>query len=460
MEFAEESAAVEPQQHFLITNLLLAINVIVFVVMLVKHVPLMSASADQILRFGANSGPLTMGGQPWRLLTNIFVHIGLLHILGNMYALFALGRLAESLYGRSSFLATYLFAGVMGSLATLLWHPMTVSAGASGALFGILGALITTLYAGKLPMPKHAVRPVLITLVVWGIFQFAYGFWKPNVDNAAHIGGFLAGLLIGFPLGRHLGTEAPARQARERIFIGGLLVLAIFSAAVWRLEAHVVQIEQARSLVFSNKADQAIPMLQSVIQRRPKEPSAHYVLALAYLRKSDVPDAERELKRAAELAPDNGTILGTLAEIYVSTQRWQEAATTYAKAAALGKDNGISWYDSGLAYRQLDRSQDAAAAFQKCLAVNPYFAEAWYELGISYLNLKQTKEAVDALQHAVKLQPNNAEMHLWLGNALLAAGQDEPSKAEFLKAFQIKAMQQRAIQQQQQQMQKRSVQPH
>jgi membrane associated rhomboid family serine protease/Flp pilus assembly protein TadD len=455
---AEESATEEPQQHFLVTNLLLAINVIVFIVMLLKHVPLMSPTSDQIVKWGGNFGPLTMGAQPWRLLTNIFVHIGLLHIVANMWALVVLGRLAESLYGRVSFLAIYLISGLTGSVASLLWNPMGVSAGASGALFGVAGALIATLYAGKLPLPKHVVRPILWSLVFWAVFDLAYGFWKTGVDNAAHIGGVAAGLVIGYPIGHHLGTEAPARQSRERVFTYALMALGLFSFIVWRLDSYIVQVERARVLLTENKPDQAIALLQPALQRRPNVAYVHALMADAFERKSDFAGAERELKQALQFAPTNGSIWRSLGELYVRNQRWEDAANAYSKAAALSKDNGISWFDAGQAYRQLDRSREAADAFKKCVAVNPYFGEAWYQLGIALLNLKQNKEAVPALQQAAKLLPNNPEAHLWLGNALLSVGQQEASQAEFLKAFQLRSMQQRAVQELQKQQQQRQLQ--
>jgi membrane associated rhomboid family serine protease/Flp pilus assembly protein TadD len=455
---AEESAAEEPQQHFLVTNLLLAINIVVFVVMLLKHVPIMNPTSDQIVKWGGNFGPLTMGAQPWRLLTNIFVHIGLVHIIANMWALVVLGRLAESLYGRFSFLAIYILSGVTGSVASLLWNPMGVSAGASGALFGVVGALIATLYAGKLPLPKHVIRPILWSLVFWAVFEFAYGFWKTGVDNAAHIGGFAAGLIIGYPLGHHLGTEAPARQSRERIFTYSLMALSIFCFIVWRIDSYVVQVERARVLLVENKPDQAIALLQPALQKRPKEAYVHFLLAQSFERKNDFASGERELKQALQLAPNNGSYWRSLGELYVRNQRWEDAANAYSNAGTYSKDNGVSWFDAGIMFQQLDRSKQAAEAFKKCVAANPSFGQAWFQLGISLLNLKQNKEAVAALQQGAKLMPNNPEAHLWFGNALLSVGQEEASKAEFLKAFQLRSVQQRAAQELQQQQQQRQMQ--
>lgn len=425
--------------------------------MVLNHVPLVSPSADLIVKWGGNFGPLTMGGEPWRLLTNIFVHIGLPHIIANMWALIVLGRLAESLYGRGGFLAIYLLSGITGSVASLLWNPMGVSAGASGALFGIAGALIATLYAGKLPTPKHVIRPILWSLLFWAAFDLGYGFWKTGVDNAAHVGGVVTGLILGYPLGHHLGTGVSARRSRERIFTYSLMAVSIFCLIVWRLDSYIVQVERARVMLTENKPDQAIALLQPALKKRPKEAYVHFLLAQSFERKTDVASAEREFKQALQLAPNNGSYWRRLAELYVRDHRWEDAANAYSSAAGYSKDNGISWFDAGIAFRQLDRSKDAADAFKKSVAVNPNFGEGWYYLGISQLNLKQNKDATASLQQAVKLIPNNPDAHLWLGNAFLSIGQDEASKAEFLKAFQLRAAQQRALQELQKQQQ---LQPH
>lgn len=440
------------------TNLLMAINIIVFILMVVKRVPLFSPTSDQIVAWGGNFGPLTMGGQPWRLLTNIFVHIGIVHIVANMWALFVLGRLAESLYGRASFLAVYLISGMVGSVASLLWNPMGVSAGASGALFGILTALIATLYVGKLPLPKHVVRPVLGTLVLWAALQLGYGFWKTGIDNAAHIGGLVTGLIIGFPLGHHLGPSTSASRSRERIFTLALMAVGIFCFIVWRVDSYVVQVERARVLLNQNKPDQAIPLLQAAVKRRPGDVYTHTLLAQSFERKNDFTAAEAQYKQALQIAPGNGNLWRYLGVLYARTGRWEDAARAYTTAGPLIRDNGISWFDAGIAYRQLDRQKDAANAFRQCVTVNPYFGDAWYQLGISLLNLKQNKDAVAALQQAAKFLPNNPEAHLWLGNALLSVGQEDQAKVEFVKAFQLRAIQQKALQELQRQQQQRQLQ--
>jgi rhomboid protease GluP len=112
-----------------VTVAIIAVNCAVLLLMAFRHVSLMSPTSEQLLRFGANHGPLTLDGQWWRLLTNTFLHIGLAHLAVNMWSLWNLGALAERLYGRWLYLFIYLFSGVAGSIASIAWHPGVTSAG-------------------------------------------------------------------------------------------------------------------------------------------------------------------------------------------------------------------------------------------------------------------------------------------------------------------------------------------
>jgi membrane associated rhomboid family serine protease/Tfp pilus assembly protein PilF len=459
---AEQSATEESQQHFWVTNAILAINIVVFLLMLWKHVSFTSPTSEQVVQWGGNFGPFTLGGQSWRLLSNVFVHIGIAHLAANMWALIVLGRLAEALYGRIAYFFTYIFAGIVGSLATLLWNPLTVSAGASGALFGISGALIATLYVGKLPLPRRVVRPVLFTLLLWAAFDLAYGFFKPGVDNAAHLGGFFAGILIGIPLGHHLGPERKSREFRDRLAIIAMLFLAGLTLLTWKTQGYIVQVEGARHALSSNKPDEALALLKPVVQRKPKESLVHLYLADAYVRKGDWPSAEREYKDILRLTPKNLGVWYNLATIYIQQQRWEEAAAAYKHAAEAGLDSGASWYNAGLMYRQADKRAEALAAFEKAVAKNRFLQEAWLNLGIEQVKSRQPAEALKSLQQAIQLRPADAEAHFWYGNALLATGQEELAKQEFLKAYQFRAAQEKIMreqlvqQQRQQQQQQKS----
>src|SRR5260370_33092133 len=145
---------------FPVTNVLLSLNMLVFVAMVVSGIPSFGATPEQLWPWGADYGPLTLTTQPWRLLTSTFVHGNLIHIAGNMWCLWNLGRMAENFFGRLSFLLIYLLTGISGSLLSVYLHPSQTSVGASGAIFGLAGALITALYLSKLPIPKQRLNAV------------------------------------------------------------------------------------------------------------------------------------------------------------------------------------------------------------------------------------------------------------------------------------------------------------
>ena len=132
-----------------VTPALVLINVGVFAAMIAAGVDLMSPSIEHLLSWGANYAPMTTGGEWWRLLTSNYVHIGIIHIAFNMWVLWDAGRLVERLLGNVGFIIMYVLSGVLGSLTTVLWNPAVVSAGASGAVFGVYGCLIGFLFIAR-----------------------------------------------------------------------------------------------------------------------------------------------------------------------------------------------------------------------------------------------------------------------------------------------------------------------
>jgi rhomboid protease GluP len=185
--------------RFPVTSTLIGLNVAVFVVMVLSGVSAFAPQTYQLRIWGADYGPLTLGGQPWRLITSVFVHVGWIHLAVNMWALWNLGALAEMVFGRRLYLIIYLLAGISGNVGSLAWHPNVTGAGASGAIFGIAGAVISVLKLADLPIPQQAVRGTLRSLVSFAIYNLAFGVLG-NIDNAAHLGGFGCGLVLGAPL--------------------------------------------------------------------------------------------------------------------------------------------------------------------------------------------------------------------------------------------------------------------
>ena len=221
-----------------VTMALIGVNAAVFLAMLLSGVSLMEPTTRQLVNWGADFGPLTLGPQPWRLLTCVFEHIGLNHILMNMWGLWNLGRLAEQIYDKGTYLGVYLLCGIGGSIASLWADPDAITAGASGAIFGIVGLLITTFWLGRLSMPPGRAQGLVKNLLVVVGYNLFFGAAVGGISNSAHLGGFFTGLILG-------GLMAP-RLTNDRRESQGLRWLILAGAAA--LLAVVFQIVKSKAL--------------------------------------------------------------------------------------------------------------------------------------------------------------------------------------------------------------------
>jgi membrane associated rhomboid family serine protease len=199
---------------------------------------------EQLGPAGANIAGLTVGkGQTWRLLTCAFIHANLLHIGMNMWVLKALGETAERLFGSTMFAALFLLSGVGGSIASLAWTlrlaPNLPSVGASGAVFGIMGGLLGFAFSRRNSVPVHVYKSLLRSGLLFACVNIGLGFIIPMIDNAAHIGGLGVGIVCGVALSRDL-PPAPQPSPGQRVVVlaacVGVLGLAYqFAAQLVRL---------------------------------------------------------------------------------------------------------------------------------------------------------------------------------------------------------------------------------
>jgi rhomboid protease GluP len=225
-----------------ITTTLVGMNVAVFAVMVLTGVSPLAPTIPQLLKWGANYGPLSLGAEPWRILASNYVHGGVIHIALNMWCLWNLGFLAERIFEPWTYVSTYTACGLAGSLASLWRHPGVVGVGASGAIFGLAGALIAALYLGHLPIPKQAMQSTLKSLLVFAGYNLFFGAAIRIVDNSAHIGGLLAGLAIGAALSQHLMAPPEIRNRwRNGVFAAAAAVLFLAFLLIKHLNGAVLQ---------------------------------------------------------------------------------------------------------------------------------------------------------------------------------------------------------------------------
>ncbi|MGH9645264.1 MAG: rhomboid family intramembrane serine protease, partial [Bryobacteraceae bacterium] len=292
-----------------VTQAILGANVAVFLGMVLSIGSAMFSDppGQALIAWGANFGPMTVGGQWWRLLTCLFVHGGLLHIGFNMWCLWDLGRLAESVYGRWTFAIVYLLCGLSASLGSLIWNPVVLSVGASGAIFGIAGALISSFYLGEFSLPRSAISGMLRSVVAFVAFNLVFGAMISHVDNAAHVGGLVMGLILGALIAK----VAPAHDAIvQRV---GVLVLGaalVGGAGLWleHSRSYLVHGERGVSSLRAGDLDKGIRELQAAAKQRPGFAGTHEVLADAYLAKGDFDNAAAEMKRVIALDPRNEAV--------------------------------------------------------------------------------------------------------------------------------------------------------
>ncbi|MGA2205549.1 MAG: rhomboid family intramembrane serine protease [Terracidiphilus sp.] len=230
------------------TYLLVGINCGIFLAMVLRGSSIWMPTLDQLMFWGADRpNNVLVYGEWWRIVTAMFVHVGIIHLATNMWCLWNLGLLAEPLMGSFGLFAAYILTGAAGNLLSTFYNwvwPIRdatgaayfqAGAGASGAVFGIAGVLIILLKSNRLPVPPLELRKLrksviyfaAINLVIGLSVNFGSGFTGVSIDNSAHIGGFSSGLLFALPLVPRIGSPHSVFQTRMRLAVAGMIVLLV-----------------------------------------------------------------------------------------------------------------------------------------------------------------------------------------------------------------------------------------
>ena len=212
-----------PGAWWSVTNIIVAANVAMFLVMGVLGAGWFDvASMTPYIAFAANRADATADGEWWRLLTSMFAHYGVIHLLLNMWALSQTGPLVEKLFGRPLYTMLYFGSGLAGGVASLLWHRVHLvwSAGASGAVFGVYGGLIGYMLRERQALPKSVFQPLLKSTLAFAGYNILFGLVSPGIDNAGHVGGLLGGMLLGWLLALPVDRDLRAAQVRRRWPLG------------------------------------------------------------------------------------------------------------------------------------------------------------------------------------------------------------------------------------------------
>lgn len=324
-----------------VTGILIALNVLVYLLMVLRGLSAFDPSADSVLKWGADYGPLTLHGQWWRMLVSTFLHFGLIHLLFNMYVLFSIGVFMESLAGRVPFIVLYLVCGLGGSAASLAWHPSVVSAGASGAIFGLYGALLGFLVRHRGSIPAESLASLRKGALTFIGYNLLFGL-RPGVDMSAHLGGLATGFALGLFLiePRSLPTFssspgsvgpnvpgpelAPASNWRVPAAVAiGLLLIAIPMIALPKPDDYLAEYQRLAAV-----EEKDLELFNASL----KQWQANQITSLQYadiLEKQVLPTwrAEREAMQKLKVPHDQAAIKRLLDEYVVDReQSWQLTA--------------------------------------------------------------------------------------------------------------------------------------
>src|SRR5215470_8018482 len=249
-----------------VTSVLIALNVAIFGLMLAWGVDPMQPAIDSLIQWGANYGPKTTQGEWWRMFTCMFLHIGVLHLLFNMIALWNVGGFMERLLGSSGFLVLYLLAGLLGSVASVAWNPFVVSAGASGAIFGLYGGLLAFLVRHRGTTSQASLAALRSNTLAFVGYNLLYGVVQEGIDMAAHLGGLAGGFLCGFVLTQPRIQASHSKRHVRSALVGllGLLLLGAVAMRLPRVEDIEATLQHFASLDTTTLAtfNQAIAQLQ------------------------------------------------------------------------------------------------------------------------------------------------------------------------------------------------------
>lgn len=439
-----------------LTQALLVINAAVFAAMVARGISPIDPGVEQMLRWGADYGPLTLGGQWWRVLTSNYLHFGVIHLALNMWCLWNLGNVAERIFGRWPFAAAYTLCGLAGSAVSLLWRPDRVSAGASGAVFGVAGLLLAAFYLKKLPAPSHFIQNNLKSVGTFVLYNVVIGAASHYIDNSAHLGGLAMGLVLGALLPDQLssrtehmpitaipgGEASPGRSGMPVFALGALAVIGGLYGAQY-VHRHAVQLQEAETLLQAKQYEGAIKIATSVTAEKPDLVQAHVFLGRACIEAKKYDAAYAALKKAVTLDERDVDAWFRLGVAAIHLDRNEEAAQIYERVARAWPNSWEASYNLALTYRNLGRYPEAITTMRRVAQLAPSEPDVHEHLAIFYLRENQPDAALASINKAIALNPNHAGAYTTLGRAYQAKKMQKEANAAYEKAVELAAKNQK-----------------
>lgn len=440
-----------------VTLALIGLNIAVFVLTALVGGGWALDPANPILATAANHGAYTAGGDAWRLLTYAFIHWSLIHLVFNCASLAIVGSQVERALGAPRYLFIYLVSAVGAGAASLWWRPEAASGGASGAIFGIAGALLVTLYLGTDHLGRRETRRVMGFWAAYVVYGLASGFLISGVDNAAHLGGFVTGVVLSWALIRSR-TRRPAAEPAVYLMAGlavGVAGIAAIGSVnpVWMASVQATEhlrtqnvgaalavldraldehpgaeaLEQLRGLVLieGGRYQEAVDVLAPAVARDPKNPELQTLLGVAHLESGDPEAGAVHFRAALEVAPEHKQARYNLGVAYTLLGRQSEAARMLGGLATLlerGTSDPGDYLDLANAYLKLGRLDHALELADRALALNGSDPRAYVLRGHILRGLGRYPESRDDFVRLAELIPHSPAVWIEVSQAQYLAG--------------------------------------
>ncbi|HVZ43687.1 MAG TPA: rhomboid family intramembrane serine protease [Ramlibacter sp.] len=294
---------------------LIGLNLTVFSVLSLLLGFNFQAVAALALPFG-NYGPATINGQWWRLLSYQFMHADVLHIAFNMVVLAQLGPVVERIFGHVRFLAIYLVCGIAGGLASIAWHSQVASIGASGSIFGVLGALLAYVLDRRNNVPAAVMTRERTSLLLFAGYNLFNGFTQQGTDNAGHLGGLACGLILGTCLADPLGPMPQTRKLLHRAITAAMVAVVAATLVIGlELEPRSAQgwIALADLHLEGGRVDQAGLDVDKAMELDRNLPDVVFMRGRVHRQAGRHLLARADFEQTVKALPDNPTAHNTLA---------------------------------------------------------------------------------------------------------------------------------------------------
>ena len=424
---SELAEALGPTYPPVLVIAFLALNVVIF---LLEVLTGGSTNTLNLIRFGAQYGPSVEAREYWRFITAAFLHIGILHVLVNGFCLWELGRPLERLYGSAQFGFTYLLSGAGSSLVSFFAHefvaPQTVSAGASGAIFGVAGALAVAGRRFEHLVPENFGKIFGVGVAPFIALNLYYGFTHPGIDNFAHLGGVAAGLLCGLVLKPQAQTRRDAWTAASGFVI---LVLIAFGIQYRAVRNYDRALRTAARMLDANRLPEAEEELSGILTRGALDPRVRVLEGTLKSRQGRTQEGIREIHEALRVSPAFAPAYRALAAIYVAQGNPAAAASQYRSAIRLDPTDAathLSLAEVSILQQEYD---EATGEFRTALQLDPRLAAAHYGLGVVATLQQQPDTAGEEFRAALKINPRfTAARHALAALALKQGHHDEAIK--------------------------------